>query len=368
MSAVVYCCGDVGPLVAPEVSLGSNVTDFLAAADIRFAQCERVYSNRGALHPTSHAKHSRCDPLLASIFNDCGFDVVSLAGNHVMDYGWDALEDTIALFEKMGIKTIGAGRNVQEARKPAIFNVKGQRIAFLGYGSILREGFEATDEQPGAAPLRVKTWYEAFDYQAGVPPLTRTEVLQQDLEAMTDDIHDAKEVADVVIVSMHWGVHYVPKLIAEYQPQAAKVAFAAGADAVIGHHAHTPKAIELFDEKPCFYSLSNFIMSGVPKTGDKARAFETNYGVTLDPDYPDLPYGSDAKRSLIAKLSFEPSQCPRASFFPVEIAPDLRPSVLQENSTKFKDALQFMNWVSEGRSGSLHPEGGEIIVRLDNED
>ncbi|OMH27550.1 CapA family protein [Motiliproteus sp. MSK22-1] len=362
MSVTIFGCGDIGPIFEPVEHLSSLVAEDLAAADIRFSQCERVYSNRGSLHPSSNAGHSRCQPQLASVFSDCGFDVVSLAGNHVMDWGGEALEDTIETFRAMGIKTIGAGRTIEEAREPAFFNVKGMRIAFLGYGSILREGFEATESRPGAAPLRVETWYETFDYQAGVPPIVHTEVLQSDLDAMADDIKAAKAQADIVIVSMHWGVHYIPKMIAEYQPLAAQVAFASGADAILGHHAHAPKAVEMFGNKPCFYSLSNFMMSAFPKTGNKARDFETNYGVKLDPNYPNLPYGSDAKRSLVAKLVVAKGEAIRTAFLPIEINQDLCPQFIPSSDPRFQDAVQFMEWVSEGRGTEFQKEGDEVWV------
>jgi poly-gamma-glutamate capsule biosynthesis protein CapA/YwtB (metallophosphatase superfamily) len=79
-------CGDVGPIHAP-VNYGSLVRDTLLAADIRFAQVERVYSNRGALVPHSGGGHSRVPPEMASIFTDCGFNIVSVASNHAMDWG-----------------------------------------------------------------------------------------------------------------------------------------------------------------------------------------------------------------------------------------------------------------------------------------
>jgi hypothetical protein len=107
-------CGDVGPIHGP-VNYGSLVRDTLLAADIRFAQVERVYSNRGALVPHSGGGHSRVPPEMASIFTDCGFNIVSVASNHAMDWGAEALLDTIELLRGYGIATIGAGRNLAEA-------------------------------------------------------------------------------------------------------------------------------------------------------------------------------------------------------------------------------------------------------------
>jgi hypothetical protein len=363
MAALVYCCGDTGPLVQGDGSLAEHVAPFLSKADIRFGQCERVYSDRGSLDPSSTAKHARCSPELAQVFWDCAFDVVSLASNHTMDFGADALKDTIALFEAKGVKTIGAGMNIQEARTPACFEVNGVRIAFLAYSTVLREGFEATEDSAGAAPLRARAWYEEFDFQAGVPPLIRSEVLSEDLDAMCEDVRSAKQIADKVVVSMHWGVHYVPKLIAEYQRPAAQGAFDAGADAIIGHHAHAPKAIEMFGDRPCFYSLSNFIMTGTPKTGEKARLFQERYGVQLDPDRPWLPYGEDAKRSLIAALEFSPDGL-TPSFYPVELGIDMKPRLLKPGS-QFDEAVSFIDQISENRPGHFTAKGQQVLVLSD---
>jgi hypothetical protein len=87
-----------------------------------------------------------------------------------MDWGPDAMLDTKALLEKMGILTIGVGENLREARKPAFIERKGIKVAFLDYCSVLHEGYEAGPDKAGVAPLRIHTYYEAFDYQAGIPP------------------------------------------------------------------------------------------------------------------------------------------------------------------------------------------------------
>lgn len=365
-SLVLLGVGDVGPIHEPMDAYSTLARGVLAAADIRFGQCERVYSERGALQLHSGGAHSRVRPQLASVFTDCGFDVVSVASNHAMDWGDDALLDTIDLMAGKGIKTIGAGRNLLEARRPAIIEKNGVRVAFLAYCSILNEGYAAGPDKAGVAPLRAHTYYESIDYQAGVPPRVVTLPYAEDLAAMTSDIAAAKANAHAVIVSLHWGIHFVPRLIADYQPVAAKAAFAAGADLILGHHAHTPKAIGVYGSngsKTCFYSLSNFIMSSTARSGASAAAFEQKYGVKLDPDYPHLAYGEDAKRSLIAKAVITRAGVQKTSFLPVLIDKQLRPEVLKHGDTRFDDAVQFMQWVSEDFDHRFVVEGDEVVVR-----
>jgi poly-gamma-glutamate synthesis protein (capsule biosynthesis protein) len=359
---VLMACGDVGPVHEPMAAYSELARPVLAEADLRFAQVERVYSDRGSLQVHSGGAHSRVKPHFASIFSDCGFDVVSVASNHAMDWGADALLDTVELFRNKGFHVIGAGENLRDSRRPAIVEKNGVKIAFLAYCSILREGYAATRSKPGIAPLRAHTYYEPSDYQAGVPPRVVTVPYEEDLAGMIEDITEGKKSASVVVLSLHWGVHFIPKVIADYQVTVANAAFKAGADLILGHHAHTPKAIGMHQGKACFYSMSNFIMSSPPREGERARAFESQYGVKLDADYPLLPYGSDAKRSLIVKATLGRDGVKRVSFLPVQIDKKLRPEVLRRGDPRFEDSLRFMEWVSEGFDHRFTVEGDEVLV------
>lgn len=361
-SITLLGCGDVGPIHEPVSGFCELVKPALAAADLRFAQVERVYSERGALQVHSGEKHSRLKPHMASIFSECGFDVVSVASNHAMDWGPDALLDTVALLRSQGIRTVGAGRNLAEAREPAILERNGVHVAFLAYCSVLREGYAAKADQPGVAPLRVHTYYQAAEYQPGMPPRTITEPYTEDLSALTDDVAAARNLADVVVVSLHWGLHFIPRAIADYQPVAARAAFAAGADLILGHHAHVPKAIGVISGKVCFYSLSNFIMSAPPAKPERFEVFAKRYGVALDPEYPNLPYGVDSKRSLIAKVILSRQGVERASFLPVLIDKKLRPEILKQGDSRFDDAVRYMDWASEGHDHVFRVDGDEVIV------
>src|SRR5829696_3771400 len=131
--------GDVGPIHEPMDKYGVLAKPILNTADLRFGQCERVYSERGYMQVHSGGAHSRVKPGLASIFSDLNLDIVSLASNHAMDWGEEALLDTKALLEEKGIVVIGAGRNLEEARKPAILERNGLKIGFLAYCSVLRD-------------------------------------------------------------------------------------------------------------------------------------------------------------------------------------------------------------------------------------
>jgi len=359
-AVVLLGCGDVGPIHEPMGQYSELVRDTLAAADIRFAQVERVYSDRGELQPGGGA-HGRLPPHLASVITDCRFNVVSVAGNHAMDWGPEPLLDTIELLRGKGIQTIGGGRNLAEARQPAMIECKGQRVAMLAYCSVLHEGAAAGPDTPGVAPMRATARFEPVDYQPGVPPLVITTPDAQDLANLVADVRAAKERANTVVLSLHWGVHFVPRVIADYQRTVAQTAFKAGADLILGHHAHVPKAIEVFGGKTCFYSLSNFIMTSSPKVTGGADEFLRNYGVPLDPAYPNMPYGVDGKRSLVAKAVISKEGI-RTSFLPALIDTRLRPEILHAGDPRFDDMVRYMEWASEGFAHRFTIAGDEVVI------
>jgi poly-gamma-glutamate capsule biosynthesis protein CapA/YwtB (metallophosphatase superfamily) len=339
------------------------IKDVFAEADIRFAQCEKVYSTRGSLQVHGNGHYSRQHPRLASIFTDAGFDIVSVAGNHAMDWGPDALLDTIELMNDMGIKTVGGGRTLEEARRPAYFDVGGVRVGFLGYCSVLREGYAATPTAPGVAPMRAHTYYEAQEYQPGTPPRIVTIPYAEDLDNLCADVERVKQEADVAVVSMHWGIHILPKVLADYETTVARAAFARGADLIVGHHPHVPKGIQVIDDKVCFHSVGHFMFSQ-PELANHVTGHVggNRYGVEMDPEYPRLPFGPDGKRSLIARAELTKLGAERVSFLPVIIDTRLRPEVLTRSDGRFDEAVERIRWLSEGLPGTLSVEGDEVVA------
>ena len=355
---VLLGTGDVGPIHEPMALYPELVRPTLAEAHIRFGQCERLYSDRGTLQIHSAGHHSRLAPSMASIFTDCGFDVVSLASNHAMDWGEDALMDTRDLMQKLGIQTAGAGANLDEARQPTFLERGGVRVAFMARCSVLRDGYAAESAKVGVAPLRAHTYYEAQEYQAGTPPRVVTIPYEEDLAMLREDIQKARQQAHVVVLSVHWGIHFIPRVIADYQPLVAHAAFDMGADLILGHHAHVPKGIEVYQGKTCFYSLSNFMMS----SAGTSKAMLERYGIELDPEYPRLPYGAAGKRSLIARAVLSTEGVQRVSFLPVLIDKQLRPEVLRHGDARFDDAVSYMDWASEGLPHQFDVQGDEVVL------
>jgi poly-gamma-glutamate synthesis protein (capsule biosynthesis protein) len=123
-----------------------------------------------------------------------------------------------------------------------------------------------------------------------------------------------------------------------------------------------PKAIGTHRGKVCFYSLSNFIMSAPAQAPAKKALFEKRYGTPLDPEYPNLAYGTDAKRSMIAKAVLSREGVKRVSFLPVLIDKKLRPEVLKQGDPRFDDSVRFMEWASEGFDHRFTVEGDEVVI------
>jgi poly-gamma-glutamate synthesis protein (capsule biosynthesis protein) len=160
-----------------------------------------------------------------------GFDVICLANNHMTDYGREAAAETAALLDVAGLAHCGAGANLAEARKPAVLSSGGVSVAIVAYVQSGLGSVEATEDSGGVALAK-------DDYLA-------------------EDIRTARAVADIVIVSVHWGdeFQHVPN---RFQVDFARKAIDSGADAVVGHHPHVIQGAEIYQGKPIFYSLGNF--------------------------------------------------------------------------------------------------------------
>ena len=359
--------GDVGPLVEHPEEFVNEVLPVLRQADIRLVQCERTYSKRG-LPPHfgiggvggTQGDHSRVDPSKALIYERAGIDVASLASNHAMDWGPEAMADTVELFHSMGIQVVGAGKNIEEARQPAIIERNGVTVAILGYCSVIRDGQAAAPDKPGLAPMRARTYYEPNDFQPGMPPNIISVPYEEDLTALREESRKAKAQADVVILFIHWGLIYISKTLATYQPQVAHAAIDAGADLIIGHHAHILKAVEVYKGKVCFYSIGNFMTTGAIKSGPPC--LKNMYWYETDPEAPLYRFPVDSRKTMLVKALLSKKGVEKVSFLPTFINKSAHPEVLNREDPKFDMVLRYTEWVSDQFAHSFKVEGDEVIV------
>lgn len=221
--------------------LDQGYRDLIANADYFMVNEEFPFSNRGTKAKDKQYTF-RLAPEKVSMFQELGIDAVTLANNHALDYGTDALLDSCEVLDQAGIAHTGAGKNLEEARKPVRIEVGGKKIAVIGATRVIPQ----------------------TDWSAGVshPGMLAT----YDPTLLLEEIRKQKQENDYVFVMVHWGIERDERP-QEYQRTLGKQYIDAGADLVIGSHPHVLQGVEYYKEKAIVYSLGNFIFgSSIPRT------------------------------------------------------------------------------------------------------
>jgi len=253
---------------------------FLQSGDITFGNLE------GPVTPGREIKIPemvlRANPSVAPALKEAGFNILSLANNHIPDFGVQGILDTIKYLDRAEINYAGAGRNEEEAFAPQYMEVKGVRLAFLAFNdpSVVPDSYSAGDG-PGTAVLEP--------------------------EKIRAAVREATANADFIVVSLHAGTEYV------YEPDDTQVHFAhlaidAGADLVFGSHPHVVQKVEQYQGKYIFYSLGNFIF--------------------------DQLWSQDTRGGVAAKICINENSVEKIEFLPVYINDDARPVALRGQEGK----------------------------------
>jgi len=266
-----------------------NIKSFFTEADISFCNLESPFTHTGV--PFEKEYVFKVPPDLVKILSSAGIDVVSLANNHMMDYGEKGLINTMDTLKKHDILYCGAGRNKSEASKDVIIGKSGIRFGFLSYSMTFPKEFWAGEDKAGTA----------YPYE----------------DEMIRSIEELDKTADIIIVSFHWGAEKsnYPK---DYQIQFAHKAIDCGADIIIGHHPHVIQGVEIYRDKVIFYSLGNLVFGS---------------------------YSPYAKIGVISqvyinKKSIEKVQITPISIFNREV--QFQPKLLNE-----PEKIDFFSWLSE---------------------
>lgn len=221
-----------------ESSLSEELLYEMQQADILMVNNEFSYSQRGAPLPDkTFAFRSR--PENVNLLHEMGVDIVSLANNHVYDWGEDALFDTLDTLEGAGIPYVGAGRNLDEAAAPYYYEINGRTIAFISATQVERN--ENPDTR-GATEVTAGT-FRCFT--------------EEEFSRLLDVIEEADRKADLTVVYIHWGTENTDELHWAQEWQAPEIV-KAGADLIVGDHPHCLQPIDYIDGVPVFYSLGNF--------------------------------------------------------------------------------------------------------------
>ena len=371
-AVVVYAVGDVYSDRPDAASIFSNVAHELQKADITFCQLESPLSHTTV--PSTQNKNKAHDPQqVAAAIKQAGFNVVSFAGNHCMEDGVEAFLETIDKLRLEGCHVIGCGRTDKQARKPTIIECRGNRIAFLAYNSVGVPESWVQENKPGCVPLRAWAMYEPMEpTQPGTPVRIHTFPYREDVASMKIDIQNAKSRADVVIVSMHSGVHITPAVVAEYQIDIAHAAVDAGADLIIQHHAHILKGVDVYRGKIIFYGLGNFALevhfmakewANLPRVKEQNRALDPNWHPPY-PDYPSYPFPPDSRKTVVVKCLMSNGAISRVSFLPAIINQQSQPEMLSPADEKFQQVIDYIASISHeaGFDPEFKIDGEEVVV------
>jgi len=207
----------------------------LRNADIAVGNLECPITSRGV--PAPKPISFRASPRLAAGLSDAGFDILSLANNHTLDRGRLGLTDTLRHLNAMGIAACGAGSTAEEAASPVVISRSGVRMAFVGFCDVVQDASYARKDLPTVADASP--------------------------DAVRAAVKNASRMADVVVVSMHWGCEYQPRPT-DRQRRLAHAAASAGADLILGHHPHVLQGLEWMPAPSgraalVAYSLGNFV-------------------------------------------------------------------------------------------------------------
>lgn len=238
----ILFCGDVMPggvLPYQQEYISGDLLDYLKSFDLRVGTLEAAIGTNLEYDTTKvngrqNIIYARDEDFYRVV--EMGFDVVSLANNHVFDLGEEGLKNTIKHLNENGIKYCGAGMNIEEASKPAVVEYKGKKIAFLAYCMY-------GNKYLGYVELADKN-------KPGINPLNMDQVIA--------DIKKYKQIYDLVIVMPHWGreYSYFP------MPECKKMAYQmidAGADAVMASHAHNIQPMIRYKNRWIYFCMGNFL-------------------------------------------------------------------------------------------------------------
>jgi poly-gamma-glutamate synthesis protein (capsule biosynthesis protein) len=238
----ILFCGDVMPggvLPYQKEYISKDVLKYMQSFDLRIGTLEAAIGtdleyDQVKMKGRQNIVYARNEDFFRVV--EMGFNVVSLANNHVFDLGVEGLRNTIKILDENGIKHCGAGENIEEASKPAIIEYKGKTIAILAYcmyGNAYLGYVELADNnKPGINPL--------------------------DIDKVVLDIQKYKKQYDYVIVMPHWGREYQYFPMVECKKMAYQM-IDAGADAIMGSHAHNIQPMIKYKGKSIYFGMGNYL-------------------------------------------------------------------------------------------------------------
>lgn len=349
---VLTAVGDVRPLRATIKQFAGGNSPLLShfRGEAFFGNLEIVLGNEG--QPASKLVVARAGPEAVEALRSLGLTLVSLANNHVFDFGLAGLTETCRLLRETGIPYVGVGANEAEAWAPAVLSCNGLRVALLAVATTVPPGAAARGSGPGMAALKVETAYRIdpslLHEQPGTPPYVHTWMPAEELERLQEAAANARKVADVVVVSIHWGVGHEDEP-AQYQRQVAKALAEAGVALILGHHPHQLQGLGVEGKTYVIYSLGDFL-----------RQFRRPAHIRLPGSV--LIDEAKARRSLVVRAHIGRAGVERLELVPVFLDEAGEPQMASGDLEK--DILGWLGQLSAPLGGRLQrlPEGGALLL------
>jgi poly-gamma-glutamate synthesis protein (capsule biosynthesis protein) len=312
----------------------AGIAPAVQSADIAIGHLEVPHTRRGN-ERTDDVPASAAPPENLDALARAGFDALTLAGNHIADWGPEGIEDTIERLDALRIAHTGAASSLDAARRPARLECHGRRIALLSYNCVGPEAAWAGHDRAGCNYLRIET----ADGSPVAPAASLTNVTELALWQLTDDIVAARSSADLVIVALHKGIVHTPAALAPYERALAVAALAAGADIVVGHHAHILRGIEVSDGRPIFHGLGNACVvthalaldQAHPGRAAWARRRRELFGFEPDPRYPLAPFHPEAVHGALGVVIAHANGRLSTGVLPIHVEPPGRPVCVSDD-------------------------------------
>jgi poly-gamma-glutamate synthesis protein (capsule biosynthesis protein) len=259
------CIGDFMLARRPTPADITATRALYASSDAVIANVDAVLSDLGT--PVPKWANLRGPRDIVHDLRALNIDLVTMANNHAMDFRAEGMLDTCRAYDEVGLLHAGAGANLAAATAPVTLRRDGLTVALLSVSCMLPFEAAAGPDWPGIAPLHIQSAFELDESlsteQPGTVPRVLTRVNEADQARVRADVARAKANADVLLVAIHWGVPTpwrAPShpVLQDYQRPLGHALIDAGADAVLGNHAHELHGIELYRDRPIFYCIGNF--------------------------------------------------------------------------------------------------------------
>jgi poly-gamma-glutamate synthesis protein (capsule biosynthesis protein) len=344
----------------------------LRAADLTIGQLEVPHATTRTV-ATVDVPAPPADPAHLAVIARAGFDVLTLAGNHIGDAGGGGIAETIAAAHEAGIATTGAGADLAEANEPVVLSRGGHTIGVLSFNCVGPSDSWATSRRPGGAYVRVYSHYEAIGANPGGPPSVHTFADPASLAEMRARIAALAAQVDVVVVALHKGLVHVPAELAAYETEIAHAAVDAGATMVLGHHAHILRGIEFYHARAIFHGLGNFVTvtdaltpasAGVDEQRRWAERRRKLFGFEPDPRLPSwYPFHPESRNTAIAVLDISAAGEPAWGVIPCWIDENAQP-VPHGNDETGREVIDYIRRITaeEGFGTEFAWEGDEVRI------